>query len=150
MKILPLAAILVLTAQPALAGTDDPEQTETWQARAVVEQYYQAIDAKDYETAYRFWGNDGQSSGQSLSEFEKGFAETASVAVFTGPVEDGIEGAAGSLYATVPVRVESQLENGKTQHFAGKYVISRANEVPGATPEQLEWHIYSADIEPAE
>ncbi|MEH1914320.1 hypothetical protein [Nostoc sp.] len=36
--------------------------------------------------------------------------------------------------------------NGTPQRFRGSYVLRRVNNVPGSTPEQQRWHLYSAKI----
>ena len=58
------------------------------------------------------------------------------------------EGAAGSIYATIPVTVDAQLDDGKQQRFTGQYVVRRVNDVPGASADQLRWHIDSATLKP--
>jgi hypothetical protein len=130
-----LAALLAL-ALPASA-----QDTQAWEARTAVEAYYAAIDARDYATAYRFWGDDGALSGKTEAEFAAGFAGTARVWVFTGPTAEP-EGAAGSIYLTVPVRIEAETADGTRQRFAGSYVM-RKSEVEGAA---AGWHIQSAEV----
>src|SRR5690606_7704885 len=104
-------------------------------------------DAGDFAKAYRLWAREGQASGQSYAEFRQGFAATRSTQVtITGPVTS--EGAAGSIYATVPVEVNAVLRDGTRQRFVGQCVFRRVNDVPGASEEQLNWHIESASLEP--
>ncbi|EXS68680.1 hypothetical protein [Sphingobium sp. Ant17] len=62
-----------------------------------------------------------------------------------GDVEPGSAGA-GSIYQTVPVTVDSQLQNGTVQRFAGDYIVRRVNDVDGASPGQLRWHIGQATL----
>lgn len=132
---------MVLAGLPLRAGEAAPEG---WAARAVVESYYAAIDAKDYDRAYGLWDDAGAASGQNAGAFAAGFAETASVEVFTGPART--EGAAGTLHATVPVRVEAELEDGTEQRFAGSYELKRVNDVPGSSAEDRRWHMVSAEL----
>ena len=136
---------LAALAAPAAAQRIDrsPEA-----ARAVVERYYAAIDRGDYRTAYRLWGADGRRSGKTLAAFTGGFARTARTRVVADAPTDG-EGAAGSVFVTVPVRVYATLKNGATQRFAGSYVLRRVNDVDGATPDQLRWSIDSARLRQA-
>jgi hypothetical protein len=111
----------------------------------VLRRYYQAIDERDYRRAYALWARDGAASGQVYDAFAAGFAQTANTGVkFTGPAKLGA--AAGTIYAEVPVRVDATTTAGELQHFEGTYVLRRANDVPGATPEQLRWHIDSAKL----
>ncbi len=111
----------------------------------VVRRYYQAIAAKNFDDAYVLWSNRGKASGQSSREFARGFAQTARVHV---TIADSVrlEGAAGSQYATVPVIVDAVQKNGRGQHFAGTYTLRRSM-VDGATAEQRQWRIESADLQ---
>jgi len=124
-------------APTSSVGEDAPGQ--------IVRRYYQAIAAKNYDDAYVLWSNRGQASGQSSREFARGFAQTARVHV---TVADSVtlEGAAGSQYATVPVVVDAVQKNGRSQHFAGTYTLRRSM-VDGATAEQRQWRIESADLQ---
>lgn len=111
----------------------------------VIRRYHDAIDAGDHAAAYALWAQDGTASGQAYPAFAAGFAQTARSGVeITGPVV--IEGAAGSSYAEVPVRVRATTRSGGQQRFEGSYVLRRVNDVPGATPAQLRWHIHAARL----
>jgi len=114
-------------------------------AAAVVQAYYAAIDRGDFDAAYALWDRDGAASHQTLAQFKRGFAETATTAVETGAPTNG-EGAAGSVYIDVPVTVTATLKDGTKQRFTGTYTLRRVNDVPGATPEQLSWHLASATL----
>lgn len=116
-------------------------------AADVVRRYYEAIAARDYATAYSQWGDDGKHSGQTYESFAAGFARTRSVTATIGTASD-IEGAAGSLYVTVPITLDAVQNDGTRQHFTGEYVIRRVNNVDGASAEQLRWHIGSASLQP--
>jgi hypothetical protein len=113
----------------------------------VVRRYYAAIRSGQYDSAYVMWDAAGKASAQTPEQFARGFAQTAQTFVSIGDSVT-IEGAAGSQYATVPVRVEAVLRNGAAQHFSGTYTLRRAM-VDGATPEQQRWRIYSAHLESA-
>ena len=111
----------------------------------LVRAYYKAIDEHDYEAAYSAWGDGGAASGQTFDEFKDGFAQSERIVMeIIGPIET--EGAAGSIYASVPVVVRADSKDGTRRNYNGRYVVKRVNDVPGATPEQLRWHIDSADL----
>ena len=114
-------------------------------ARAVVAHYYDAIDHGHYRTAYLCWDRAGAASRQTYAAFVRGFARTKHVRVVTGRPTDG-EGAAGSVFVTVPVTVTATLKDGTPQRFRGSYVLRRVNAVPSATSAQLRWHIDSANL----
>jgi len=123
----------------------DPKSKEA--AAAVVERYYAALNAGDFATAWQQWGEDGPPN-QTLEAFAQGFAHTRSTRVTIGKLEPGDAGA-GSVYQPVPVTVEATLDDGKRQRFQGTYVVRRVNDVDGASPGQLRWHIDSAKLTPA-
>ncbi len=103
-----------------------------------------AINARDYATAWTSWGDDGR-PGKTYAAFVRGFAHTRSTRVTIGRLEPGDAGA-GSIYQPVPVTVDATLDDGTRQRFVGSYVVRRVNDVDGATPAQLRWHLGSADL----
>lgn len=113
-------------------------------AAAVVQRYYRALDARDYGTAWQLWGDDGQ-PGNSYERFRQGYAKTRDVRVTLGQ-PGPVEGAAGSLYVSVPVTVKARLEDGTRQTFTGSYQVRRVNDVDGAAAEQRRWHLASARL----
>jgi len=127
---------------PAPECTPDPKSPEA--AAAVVTRYYSALNAHDYDTAWRQWGDNGPPN-QTLEKFTAGFAHTRSTHVTIGKLPSA-EGAAGSIYQTVPVIVDATLDDGTRQKFSGEYDVRRVNGVDGATPDQLRWHIGSAHL----
>ncbi|WP_370655211.1 hypothetical protein [Sphingomonas aurea] len=122
----------------------DPKGMEA--AADVVRRYYSALDARDYSTAWTQWGDDGQ-PGQTFKAFENGYAHTRSTRVTIGALTPG-DGGAGSIYQPVPVTVDATLDDGRHQRFVGSYVVRRVNDVDGASPSQLRWHIDSARLTP--
>jgi glucose/arabinose dehydrogenase len=120
---------------------DDDQKT----AVDVLKNYYAAINAKEYEKAYKLWSNEGEASDQTFDQFKKGFAETRSVEITITSEDLIVEGAAGSRFITIPVKIRSVMKNGKTQNFAGEYILRKVM-VDGATAEQMKWHINSATI----
>ena len=147
-----LAIIAILTVvQPLLAsgpGADatQPAAEKTPQAaREVIARYYAEIDHGHYEAAYQLWRDDGSASGKSLRDFTAGFADTAHTGVKADAPTDP-EGAAGSLYVTIPVWVVAERKDGTRQSYVGKYVMQRCNDVDGCTLEERRWHIHSASL----
>ena len=66
-------------------------------------------------------------------------------ALFGAGLARPIEGAAGSRYVEIPVRIAATLRDGSRESFSGHYVLRRS-VVDGATAEQRAWRIYSAAI----
>jgi hypothetical protein len=133
----PISNETTVTAEVAVADT-------TTTPADVVRRYYGAIQARDYDAAYALWGQLGKASGKTRTGFAAGFSDTREVRATTGD-SVRIEGAAGSQYATVPVKVDAVLQDGRRQHFEGAYTLRRSM-VDGATAEQRRWRIYSADL----
>lgn len=129
-----------------IADFSTPSATEPGAdaAVAVIHDYYAAIHQRDYERAYRDWSGEGSASGQSLAQFKSGFADTAAVEIETG-TPGRIDPAAGSRYIEIPIEITATTTAGKTQHFRGKYVLRRS-VVDGASAEQRQWRIASAEI----
>ncbi|HEV7763969.1 MAG TPA: hypothetical protein VGQ76_03105 [Thermoanaerobaculia bacterium] len=115
-------------------------EVEIEPAIAIINAYYEAINTRDYERAYRYWS----ANPQSLDDFRNGFTDTASVEVTPG-TPGRIEGAAGSRYIEIPVEITAKTTSGETQRFRGTYVLRRT-VVDGATDEQRQWRIDSAKI----
>ncbi|MDQ4079683.1 MAG: hypothetical protein M3125_02920 [Gemmatimonadota bacterium] len=110
----------------------------------VLREYYAAINAGDYRSAYALWENGGAASDQTYDEFAAGFAETRSAQVDVG-TPGRVEGAAGSRYVEIPVTIRAVTKSGENQRFEGTYVLRRS-VVDGAPPEQRRWHIYRATL----
>lgn len=129
----------------ALAATDPVPPTPAAEktvaaAMQVVRDYYAAVSRRDYRAAYVIWHGT-----QSYAHFRAGYAATRSARVtFLKPGD--AEGAAGSIYVELPVRVDATLRSGAHQHFTGSYVLRRVNDVDGSTAAQRRWHVESAHL----
>ena len=133
------AAALALAAAAPVPPTP-PHEASVHAALQVVRDYYAAVSRRDYRTAYALWHG-----GQSYDHFRKGYARTRNARVtFLRPGRP--EGAAGSIFVEVPVRVDAVLRSGAQQHFVGSYTLRRVNDVPGSTAAQRRWHIESAHL----
>ncbi len=141
---LPLAS-LDQSVSDSVAQSPDSAESSQQEAVQVIRDYYQAIARRDYQQAYSQWDQEGRASGQSFEQFKQGFANTASTTVEVGE-PDSSGGAVGSVYVEVPVTITAKTTNGVSQQFRGSYVLRRVNDVPGSTPAQRRWHLYSADI----
>ena len=130
---------------PATSESAAPADSDSAEGAAnVVRMYYRAINERQYEHAYRLWASQGAASGKSLDTFRDGFASTASVDVELG-APGRIEGAAGSRYIEIPVRIAAVATDSTRQIYTGSYTLRRA-VVDGATAEQRAWRIYSAKL----
>ncbi|WP_292927956.1 hypothetical protein [Novosphingobium sp. PASSN1] len=100
-----------------------------------------AFEARDWVTARAFWGDQGARSGLTEEDFAARWAglHYPKVTLAKGTSE----GAAGSLYYTAPITITDG-----ARVITGEIVLRRANDVDGATPEQLRWHIESTTLAP--
>jgi hypothetical protein len=109
--------------------------TDTTAAVQVVLDYYIAIAQKQYDQAYSLWAHNGAASGQTRSEFEQGYANTAGLSVLLDRAT--VSGEA----ITVPITILSVLnqpdQTQQPQRFTGAYIL---RQEAGA------WRIANANI----
>lgn len=129
---------------PEATGTDIAAEPTPEDAVALVRGYYAAIEARDYERAYASWADAGRASRQTPQQFAAGFAQTTHVAATYGQ-PGPMQAAAGSRFIEIPVAIEAAQQDGSVRRYVGAYTLRRAM-VDGATPEEREWRIASADI----
>ena len=126
---------------PSMGSEGEPAAED---AVALVRDYYAAINGGDFGRAHALWSDGGNASGQSLQQFANGFTDTTGVSVQLK--EPGrVDAAAGSRYIEVPVAIDAKQRDGSVRQFVGAYVLRRA-VVDGASAEQRQWRIASADL----
>ena len=130
MKTFGTLALLVL-ATPCLAQ-DEPEYLDDRSTpEAVISSYYNAIDRQEYARAYSYFG---QGDAPDYDRWERGYAQTAHVAVSFG--QSAQEGAAGSTYWTLPVKLDVTATGGQHSFFAGCYTLRLAQPTNQSPPFQ--------------
>jgi len=87
------------------------------EAVSVVQQFYEAIDAYDYNAAYALYGSSMQSQ-QTPAEFEKGYAGTAFVQMTTSGSKQNSSGG-----MDVRVNLISWLNDGGIHAYSGTYTV---------------------------
>lgn len=120
---------------PSPLPPPDPALLESRDCAEVIGFYRDALAAGDFAGAARVWRQDAGIGGPTL---RSRFGGPATLTFAPGDIRQ--EGAAGSLYCEIPVRIEAP---GRPVE-AGTLTLRRANDVPGATAEQLRWHIESS------
>ncbi len=100
-----------------------------------------AVSLRDWASARAYWGDKGAASGLSEQAFAQAWNVIKNPDVKLGMGQ--LEGAAGSSFYSAPVIIADG-----QRRIAGYVVLRRVNDVPGATPEQLRWHIESSTLEP--
>jgi hypothetical protein len=114
---LPIAlAILALATATAIAE-EAPYRDDRSDPAAIVASYYNAIARQEYARAWGYFG--AQKPVAHYPAFVAGFAGTAGVTVEIGTVTT--DGAAGSVYGSVPVAVTAAGADGKVTVYAGCY-----------------------------
>jgi hypothetical protein len=133
---------LVRCDQPVASDAADQSTDKSARGAAnVLRNYYDLLKAGRRDEAARLW-----SPGSSGSP-EQSVASYDIHDVHIG--EPGrIEGAAGSLYVTVPVEIDARQKSAEQVHLSGEATLRRSNDVPGSTLEQRSWRIVRIDVQP--
>ncbi len=108
-------------------------------ARNVLLEWARALERRDFAAADAQWGRGADEAGS-----EAGFAKFRTITVGIG--EGAVEGGAGSLYYEVPVTVTAETEDGSVEKLTGSVTARRVNDVDGASPEQLRWHLAGLNL----
>ena len=114
---------------------DGPSPADRTDPIGTLAAYFGAINGGEYRRAFRFW----ESPPSSYDQFARGFADTARVRFMMEP-QPSTEGAAGSVYARIPIIIVSTTRAGNERVFAGCYVMRRSNV------RDRGWLIYRADV----
>lgn len=105
-----------------------------------------AVEARDWAAVRAFWGEHGTMSGLAPQAFARRWSVLKQPRV---TIDIGVqEGAAGSSYYTAPVTLIDMAGQRGERRISGQVVLRRVNDVDGATPEQLRWHIEKSSITP--
>jgi len=128
---------LITDASGALPTADKGEKG----ARAVLLTWARALENKQFDTAWNQFG-DPPASREDYARWWSRY-RTITVAVPTGSMDAG----AGSLYYSSHATLTGLTRTGQPYRLEGTVVLRRVNDVPGATPAQLRWHIESAVLQ---
>ncbi|MCR4266254.1 DUF1176 domain-containing protein [Nitratireductor sp. ZSWI3] len=136
------AALLAAMQMPALAEDTYIDDRST--PEALLRSLYNAINRKEYARAFDYFSTP---PAKSLEAYQEGYADTESVDLLTGPATS--EGAAGSIYYSLPVAIRATAADGGERVFAGCYTLRLANPAIQGTPYQP-LHVEKAAMKPAE
>lgn len=132
---------------------DNPYYDDRSTAASVIESLYNAINRDEYLRAWSYFAIaiDDQDEAVKQADFEEfaaGYAQTESVLVLVGA--EMTDGAAGTIYYTIPVAIEAANADGSVQSFAGCYTLRltqpAAQEIPPFRPLAIE----QGELAPAE
>ncbi|MFN8492382.1 MAG: hypothetical protein U0350_32575 [Caldilineaceae bacterium] len=133
-----VSTVALPTAQPSPTADEHSDPT------TLLASYIDAINHKQYARAYGYW--ETPPNNQSLAQFTQGFADTAAVDLLINPPAR-LEGAAGSVYASVPTVLVATHTDHIVYIFSGCYVARRSNQ--GIAPENNPWLLYRGDLKAA-
>lgn len=135
------AAALGLTAPPGQAEALSSQQEKgDAGARAVLHRWATGLERHQFGQAWAQFGHP-PASQQAFSRWWSRY-RTIKVTLGRGSGDAG----AGSLYYTAQATLSGLTRQGKPYRLQGPVILRRVNDVDGATPEQLRWHIDSADL----
>ncbi|QPC88732.1 DUF1176 domain-containing protein [Mesorhizobium sp. NBSH29] len=115
-------AATCLHTLPALAA-DPLYLDDRSNAAALVQSLYNAINRREYARAWSYFGD--QKPAKDLQAFAKGYEATGRVDIETGPFSE--EGAAGSIFYSVPVAIRATGTDAREHVFAGCYTARLVN-----------------------
>ncbi len=124
---------------PAIQLSTEEEKSEKG-ARMVVQTWARALETRQFGLAWEQFGNPPASRAAYARWWQR--YRTIRVSLGRGIGDAGM----GSLYYTVPATLTGTTTAGKPFRLHGDVMLRRVNDVDGATPEQLRWHIGSADL----
>lgn len=100
----------------------------------MVQHYGALIEEKRFAKAETLWGD--AAAARRMTAALKAYSEAhLQIGKPTDP-----EGAAGSIYITVPIVLYGK-RDGQAVHRKGDVILRRVNDVPGSTEAQRRWHI---------
>ena len=130
---------------PVEEGPIDPKSAQG--AGQVLQQFGGLLEQRKFAEARKLWSDGGKASGMSEAEFIAAYDKYAEIHSEVG-APGPMEGAAGSAYVDMPVRLYGKLKTGGTFNLVGPVTLRRVNDVPGSTEEQRRWHIYRSGLKP--
>ena len=124
---------------PVAEGAIDPDSAQG--AAQVVQGYYGLLEEKRFEDAQDLWNSSNAIGAQDDAHFAARFRGFSEIRSNVGAPSEP-EGAAGSIYVTVPVQVYGRIAaTGKPFNMLRQVTLRRVNDVDGSTAEQRRWHI---------
>ena len=121
--------------------TVDPKSSEA--ALNLVRGFVDLLNRGKFDEAYMLLGP----AAPPRTDFDRHFSRVSDLKVSVGGARDQ-EGAAGSIYLSVPITI-SGLSKGQRVSQSATVMLRRVNDVPGSTEAQRRWHIERIDWEDA-
>ena len=100
-----------------------PTLSPSQQARALVQQYYDDINMRDYHAAYNLWGRDPQHPPPTYDQFASGYANTQHDDITFGTITPNADGTV-TVDLTI-VATETTSAGTQMSTFQGSYIVGR-------------------------
>jgi hypothetical protein len=117
--------------------TVDPKSTRA--AEDLTRSFVSLLNTGKLDEAYMLLG----AGAPPRSDFDQQFASYSNLRVSVGAAGDQ-EGAAGSIYVSVPLTISGVID-GRRASRSATAVLRRVNDVPGSTEAERHWHIERID-----
>jgi hypothetical protein len=140
----PYALALALSLVAGIAGAEPAYLDDRSTPEAVIRSLYNAVNRHEVVRAYSYW--EGSGEVPDFAVFSAGYAETDHVELRLGTAQS--DGAAGSIFTTVPVAIRSLDTGGKVAEFAGCYTLRQVEPGIQAVPPFQPIHIVSGKLRP--
>src|SRR3954468_14761757 len=114
-------------------GPIDPKSAEG--TGQVVQHYGAVIEQGRWTESWKLWSN-----ADAAKAFDRNWRNDSEVHMEIGKPGDN-EGAAGSIYITVPAVFYGKTKAGGSFRRGANVILRRVNDVPGSTEAQRRWHI---------
>ena len=121
------------TSLPEPKGPIDPKSVDA--AGQVVQHYGALIEQGLWKQSWGLWSNP-----DAARQFDRNWQADREVHLEIGKPGQA-EGAAGSIYVTIPVAFYGEDKKGADFRRPAEMILRRVNDVPGSTEAQRRWHI---------
>ncbi|WP_312797462.1 hypothetical protein [Tianweitania sp.] len=139
-----VAALLGASGVGAQDQTPPDYRDDRSTAESVVQSLYNAIERQEYLRAWSYFRE--EPSRPSYQAFVAGYETTAHVRLRLG--KGTSEGAAGSIYTTLPAVVEATDKSGGKAVFAGCYLLRLVQPAMQDTPPFIPLGIVKGELKP--
>ncbi|WP_310619068.1 hypothetical protein [Flexibacterium corallicola] len=110
--------------------------------QGLIASLYNAINSKQYARAYSY--HESGTIKEPYQTWLDGYKTTKHVKVILGKTQ--AEGAAGSIYWSLPVAIRAEHTDGATQVFAGCYVLHLTQPLMQQTPPYIPMQIKQSNL----
>lgn len=132
---------LPVASMPESEDAVDPKGARG--AAQVVQGYYGLLEERRFDDAQDLWNQQSAIGAEDDVRFAARFRSFGEIHANVGEPGE-VEGAAGSLFVTVPVQVFGRIAaNGKPWYILRQVVLRRVNDVLGSSEADRRWHIES-------